>query len=187
MSLNADAALINDGKVDSRLERSKVTHPTLPLERTFCAFCGQPKGWVSQDSGDFIAAQNVVVVCDRCNEKFASKLGPLPGEAPIQEFQLRDAEIGVDQAFLDSLGNNSSEWVENCIDCHIPMVKLQPMPPEKAVPLMDTLRVGGCTMDKNRLLGVEKSKATATPQWFCRKCRTLWGPIDQFWCKFRKV
>src|SRR5258708_3231028 len=137
MQINPDVLLINEGRVDSRLERGKVTHPTLPLERTFCVFCGRPKGWVTQASSEFIEAQNIVVGCDSCNEKFNQKMGPLPGEAPIPEIQLKDAEIGVDQSFLDSLGNNSSEWVENCIDCHIPMVKLQPMPSHKAVPLMD--------------------------------------------------
>lgn len=187
MNLSADVQIINEGRVDSRLDRAKVTHPTLPLERTFCAFCGKPKGWVSQDSGDYIAANNVVVVCDNCNEKFNKSLGPLPGEVPVPEIQLKDVEIGVDQSFLDNLSTNSSEWVQNCVDCHIPMVKLQPMPVSKAIPLMDTLKVGNCTMDKNRLLGIERSKTTATPEWFCRKCRSLWGSIDLFWCKFRKV
>lgn len=53
---------------DSRLKgfRVRVTHPTLPLERSYCSICGKPKGWVTTESSEFIRATEVVVVCDGC-------------------------------------------------------------------------------------------------------------------------
>jgi hypothetical protein len=181
MSDLADIRDINEGKVDSRLATTRITHPTLPLERTFCSFCGKPKGWVSQDSGDFIAAENVVVVCDACNEKFEAKLGKIPGEeAPVQEYNLRDAELGFDE-------NLTSDWVDNCIDCRIPMVKLTPQNPAKFAPIMESLRTGDCFVDSKRALRIKEIATTAIPTWYCRKCRTLWGYIEMFWCKFKKI
>lgn len=53
---------------DSRLKghQGRITHAVLPLERTFCANCGRPWGWVSEDSGEHIAAAEIVVFCEDC-------------------------------------------------------------------------------------------------------------------------
>jgi len=55
---------------DSRLKgyAGSVTHAILPLERTFCANCGRPWGWASQDSSQHIAAAEIVVFCEECFE-----------------------------------------------------------------------------------------------------------------------
>jgi len=55
---------------DSRLNgyRGSVTHAILPLARTFCANCGRPWGWASEDSSEHIAAAEIVVFCDDCFE-----------------------------------------------------------------------------------------------------------------------
>ena len=73
---------------DSRLKGFgiQVTHPHMPLERTYCVNCGKPKGWVSTATMDFIRVQEVVVVCDDCAESLNGKFGAIPlREAPIQE------------------------------------------------------------------------------------------------------
>ena len=57
---------------DSRTRRKKVTHATLPLERTYCVNCGKPKGWVSVETSKFIAAQQIIVICDECEEKYGA-------------------------------------------------------------------------------------------------------------------
>jgi hypothetical protein len=64
---------------DSRLKgyTGRVTHAILPLERTFCANCGRPWGWASEDSSEHIAAAEIVVFCEEC---FAS-LNRGPGAA----------------------------------------------------------------------------------------------------------
>jgi hypothetical protein len=56
--------------IDSRLSgvHQEVTHAVLPYERTYCANCGKPWGWTAQDSSQFIAAAEIVVVCDECFE-----------------------------------------------------------------------------------------------------------------------
>lgn len=64
----------NIAQLDSRLRFTRVTHPTLPLERTFCVNCGKPKGWVSVDSYDFIQANSIIVVCNDCE----AALGEVP-------------------------------------------------------------------------------------------------------------
>lgn len=53
---------------DSRLKghHGRVTHAVLPLERTFCANCGRPWGWASEDSSEYIAAAEIVVFCEEC-------------------------------------------------------------------------------------------------------------------------
>jgi hypothetical protein len=53
---------------DSRLKGhcGRVTHAVLPLERTFCANCGRPWGWASEDSSEHIAAAEIVVFCEDC-------------------------------------------------------------------------------------------------------------------------
>jgi hypothetical protein len=53
---------------DSRLQgfNREVTHAVLPYERTYCANCGKPWGWTTEDSSQFIAAAEIVVVCDEC-------------------------------------------------------------------------------------------------------------------------
>lgn len=56
-------------QLDSRLHGyfGRETHPTLPLERTYCVFCGCPKGWVTTDSMNFIRATQAIVVCNDCD------------------------------------------------------------------------------------------------------------------------
>jgi hypothetical protein len=53
---------------DSRLKgyAGRRTHAILPLERTFCANCGRPWGWASEDSSEHIAAAEIVVFCEEC-------------------------------------------------------------------------------------------------------------------------
>jgi hypothetical protein len=60
---------------DSRLQGfgGEVTHAALPYERTYCANCGRPWGWTSQDSSHYIAAAEIVVVCDDCFESLNGK------------------------------------------------------------------------------------------------------------------
>ncbi len=55
---------------DSRLKGygGRVTHAILPLERSFCANCGRPWGWASEDSSEQIAAAEIVVFCEECFE-----------------------------------------------------------------------------------------------------------------------
>ena len=55
---------------DSRLKghAGRVTHAILHLERTFCANCGRPWGWASQDSSEHIAAAEIIVFCEKCFE-----------------------------------------------------------------------------------------------------------------------
>ena len=67
---------------DSRLKGyagiKRETHPTLPLERTFCNLCGKPFGWVSTESYEFIKCGEVVVFCNDCEESIRLKLGGIP-------------------------------------------------------------------------------------------------------------
>lgn len=64
---------------DSRLKGLKrQTHPTLPLERTFCNLCGNPFGWVSTESYEFVACGEVIVFCNECEELIRTKLGSIP-------------------------------------------------------------------------------------------------------------
>lgn len=53
---------------DSRLKgyAGRVTHAILPLERTYCANCGRPWGWASEDSSKQIAAAEIIVFCEEC-------------------------------------------------------------------------------------------------------------------------
>ena len=66
---------------DSRLKGSnlqhKITHPTLPLERTFCTKCGKPYGWVSTESSQLIAAAEVIVFCEACETEM-NAITPIP-------------------------------------------------------------------------------------------------------------
>lgn len=64
---------------DSRLKGifGTVTHPIYPLERTFCCKCGAPYGWVSMESSKYIAAGEVVVICEKCEGEM-KKVGPIP-------------------------------------------------------------------------------------------------------------
>jgi len=59
---------------DSRLQgfSGQVTHAVLPYERTYCANCGKPWGWTTKDSSQYIAAAEIVVVCDACFESLAA-------------------------------------------------------------------------------------------------------------------
>lgn len=74
---------------DSRLKgyTQRATHPTLPLERTYCVLCGKPKGWVTMETGNFIRVNNVITVCDQCEVDCAASGKTIPlVPAPIQEF-----------------------------------------------------------------------------------------------------
>jgi len=74
---------------DSRLKgyAGRVTHAILPLERTYCASCGLPWGWASEDSSEHIAAAEIVVFCDEC---FAA----LNAKADAPRFQrIPDTEV----------------------------------------------------------------------------------------------
>ena len=53
---------------DSRLKgySDRVTHAVLPLARTYCANCGRPWGWVSEESSEYIATAEIVVFCEEC-------------------------------------------------------------------------------------------------------------------------
>lgn len=59
---------------DSRVKGLKTTHPHLPLERTYCANCGRPYGWVSTDTYEFIRVNNILAICPLCEET----LGEVP-------------------------------------------------------------------------------------------------------------
>jgi hypothetical protein len=75
---------------DSRLKgyNGTVTHPHLQLERTYCAQCGRPKGWVSKESYEWIRFNNILVLCDQCQYDLQVKYGALPlEECPIEEFK----------------------------------------------------------------------------------------------------
>ena len=68
---------------DSRLKGHtvRVTHPTLPLERTYCNRCGDPYGWVSIECSEYIRTGEVVVFCNKCDEDLR-KIGQ--GEIPLK-------------------------------------------------------------------------------------------------------
>ena len=65
---------------DSRLKghRGRATHAILPLARTFCANCGRPWGWASEDSSEHIAAAEIVVFCEDCFEALNSNQKAVP-------------------------------------------------------------------------------------------------------------
>src|SRR3954470_519867 len=65
---------------DSRLKgyNGNVTHPTLPLCRTYCTNCGKPFGWVSVESYEFVECGEVIVMCNDCEEMIRTKLGGIP-------------------------------------------------------------------------------------------------------------
>ncbi len=71
------------GAMDSRLKgyAGRVTHPTLALERAYCTICGRPYGWVSTESYVHVAPEEVLVVCDACDERY--------GRMPLPELQLK--------------------------------------------------------------------------------------------------
>jgi hypothetical protein len=75
-----DLKLILTGKVDSRTKGSAgnpvETHPTLPMQRVYCIMCGAPHGYVTMESYEYIAANNIIVVCDACDVS----MGTLPLE-----------------------------------------------------------------------------------------------------------
>jgi hypothetical protein len=79
----------NAGKLDSRVKetsRSSVTtHSIYALERTFCVVCGKEKGWVSQTSSKYIAASNIIVICDRCELLF--------GNLPLRKADIHEVDI----------------------------------------------------------------------------------------------
>ncbi len=85
---------------DSRVKgyRGKVTHPHMPLERSYCSNCGAPFGWVSTESSQMIAAGQVIVFCERCEEDMNKKLGPVPlplaGDKNTTDFTRTNAIAG---------------------------------------------------------------------------------------------
>lgn len=82
------AEIIKPSDLDSRVKETNLSipshHPTLPLERTYCVSCGRPKGWVSTETYDYIRVNNIIVLCDTCNEALGP--GGLP-ECPIEEIK----------------------------------------------------------------------------------------------------
>lgn len=68
--------------LDSRLQFTRVTHPVFPLERTFCANCGKPKGWVSTESSEFIKTNQIIVICSACEETL--------GEVPLLKAEIQE-------------------------------------------------------------------------------------------------
>jgi predicted amidophosphoribosyltransferase len=75
---------------DSRLKGygGRITHALLPLERTFCANCGRPWGWASEDSSEHIAAAEIVVFCEECFEALNSNAVIAPYQR-IPEIEMR--------------------------------------------------------------------------------------------------
>lgn len=80
---------------DSRLKGffGQVTHPTLPLQRTYCFLCGKPNGYTSMESSEFIAPAHIVVTCDDCDRDIIMKFG-------LENFPLQQ----VPQQLLDAFG-----------------------------------------------------------------------------------
>lgn len=54
---------------DSRLKGyfGQVTHPDLPMQRTYCFLCGAPAGFCSMDSSKHESPQQIVVTCNDCD------------------------------------------------------------------------------------------------------------------------
>jgi hypothetical protein len=69
---------------DSRLKYNRVTHPTLPLERTYCVVCAKPKGWVTTESSEYIRANNIIVICEDCSSAM--------GSMPLQEVDIKEVK-----------------------------------------------------------------------------------------------
>ena len=74
---------------DSRLKRSTITHPTLPLERTFCAECGKPWGWASMETSKTIAPAEIQVICENCLQQKTDQAG-LPPAGTITPMPSKD-------------------------------------------------------------------------------------------------
>lgn len=91
---------------DSRLKgfAGKVTHSTLPLERTYCANCGRPWGWASIESSQHIAPAKIQVICDACEQSMNEKAQLPPSSSGME----------VPRAYLELYG---------LIDEHDPRVK----------------------------------------------------------------
>jgi hypothetical protein len=62
---------------DSRLKGffGQVSHPTLPLQRTYCFLCGKPWGYTSIESSQHVAPAHIVVTCDDCDLNIVEKYG----------------------------------------------------------------------------------------------------------------
>jgi hypothetical protein len=75
---------------DSRLKgyRNRISHPTLPLERTFCSNCTEPYGWASVESSQMIAAAEIIVLCPKCEHELSGRCGPIPLE-PVPAEDMR--------------------------------------------------------------------------------------------------
>jgi len=85
VSKEADVKLIEAGLVDSRVRHTNlnipVIHPTLPLERVYCINCSRPYGWVTTESYSYIAVNNIVVLCDVCEQ--------ILGKPQLQEAKIK--------------------------------------------------------------------------------------------------
>lgn len=176
---------------DSRLKgyNKVVTHPTLPLERTYCANCGKTKGWVTTESADFIKAANVLVYCDPCAERMNAKLGKIPlQEIQIQEVYGIPTELIAEPTPVPIVeGRPAPErlpWVENCVDCRVPMLRLKPVPPGRYRPNLSTIR--GIPSDSQGE-NIARDKVLKSPEWYCQICKALWGSLSIFWVKFEAV
>lgn len=78
---------------DSRLKGffGQVTHPTLPMQRTYCFLCGAPTGYTSMESSKYVPPSHIVVTCDNCDRDIIEKFGQ--DNFPLQQVptQLLDA------------------------------------------------------------------------------------------------
>ena len=180
--------ILDEKHDDSRLKGifKRVTHPTLPLERTYCAECGGFKGWVTTESADFIRAANVLVYCDRCVEKLQAKLGPVPlKEVAIPEVYGISSEFIAEPVPTPVVDGKPAlerlPWIENCADCKKPMLKLKPVPVGRYRPRLDTIKG---TPDGNQREGIDRQKTLKSPEWYCQHCKSLWGSLGMFWVKF---
>lgn len=81
---------------DSRLQGffGQVTHPALPLQRTYCFLCGKPWGYTSMESSQNIAPQHIVVTCDDCDMVMIAKGAQSVPQAVLDAFgMLREPAI----------------------------------------------------------------------------------------------
>lgn len=90
MKINTeDLKMIEQGLVDSRIKETNLvipqTHSIYALEKVYCIYCGNVKGYVSQESSQYIAAQNIIAVCDKCHEAL--------GALPLEEAQIPEVQV----------------------------------------------------------------------------------------------
>lgn len=69
---------------DSRLKGYFVrdTRANQPLERTFCVNCGEPKGWVTNETSHTIRVTGIIAICDDCELAL--------GEVPLLKADIKE-------------------------------------------------------------------------------------------------